>query len=81
MRFLRVILLGWLLYFSVGTAIGLGLGWYRRRTLLKELRRLDSQILYYQSRLDVLEDPRYIRLLGLRYGYLDPHQIFQRSDH
>ncbi len=77
MRLIRVILMVWLVYFTVGTVIGLGIALHRRHVLRREIHRLERVQIYYRSRLEALESSRYLELLGLRYGYLHPRKMFR----
>jgi len=79
LRLLRWILVVWLLYFTVGAVLGLSITWWRMRTLKREIARLDRLRIYYQSKLDRLQDPRYLDVLGLQYGYLHPQRVFSQE--
>ena len=79
LRLLRGVLVVWLLYFTAGAVLGLSITWWRMRTLRREIARLDRLRIYYESRRELLQDPKYLDILGLRYGYLHPRRVFPRE--
>ncbi len=79
LRLLRGVLVVWLLYFTAGAVLGLSITWWRMRSLKREIARLDRLRIYYESKLDLLQDPKYLDILGLQYGYLHPRRVFPQE--